>query len=244
MSLSKNRPALRAAFPHTIPVLTGYLFLGIAFGILLHSIGYGVLWAFFMSLIVFAGSMQFVTVGLIAAGFSPVQALIMTVMVNARHIFYGLSMLEKFADSGKFRPYLIFALTDETYSLLCTVQPPPNIDSSRFYRMITLLNHSYWILGSVLGSLGGAVLPFDYQGIEFVMTALFVVIFLEQWQTQKDHRPALIGVGFSLLCLLVFGAEWFIIPSMAVMVLGLTAIRRSYESRAAQANAEDGDLPC
>ena len=242
LSSSQNWLAFRAAFPHTIPVLTGYLFLGMAFGILLHSIGYGVLWAFLMSLVVYAGSIQFVAVGLIAAGFLPMQVLIMTLMVNARHIFYGLSMLEKFADAGKLRPYLMFALTDETYSLLCTVKPPPDIEPARFYLMITLLNHIYWVLGSVFGSLGGAVLPFSYQGIEFVMTALFVVIFLEQWQKQKDHRPALIGVGISLICLLIFGAEWFIIPSMAVMVLCLTAIRRSYESRAAQTAAKDGSL--
>ena len=244
MSSPSNWPALRAAFPHTIPVLTGYLFLGIAFGILLHSIGYGVLWALLMSLIVYAGSMQFVAVGLIAVGFLPVQAIIMTIMVNARHIFYGLSMLEKFTNSGKLRPYLIFALTDETYSLLCTAQPPPNVESTRFYFMISLLNHSYWVLGSVLGSLGGEVLPFDYQGIEFVMTALFVVIFLEQWLKQNDRRPALIGVGFSLICLLAFGAEWFIIPSMAVMVIGLTAIRKSFEARATREDAKDGDTPC
>jgi 4-azaleucine resistance transporter AzlC len=241
---SKNWPALRAAFPHTIPVFAGFLFLGIAFGILLHSSGYGVFWAFLMSLIVYAGSMQFVAIGLIAAGFLPVQAIIMTIMVNARHIFYGLSMLDKFANAGKFRPYLIFALTDETYSLLCTAQPPPNVESTRFYFMISLLNHCYWVLGAVLGSLGGAVLPFSYQGIEFVMTALFVVIFLEQWLKQKDHRPALIGVGFSLICLLIFGAEWFIIPSMAVIVIGLMAIRRSFEARAAGAAAKDGDASC
>ena len=153
-------------------------------------------------------------------------------------------MLEKFANSGKIRPYLIFALTDETYSLLCTTKPPPNVPPTRFYFMISSLNHSYWVLGSVLGSIGGAFLPFSYQGIEFVMTALFVVIFLEQWLKQKDRRPALIGVGFSLICLLVFGAEWFIIPSMAAMVIGLTAIRQSFESRAASADAKDGDTQC
>lgn len=230
--MQNNWSIIKAVFPHTIPVLTGYLFLGMAFGILLQSSGYGVGWAFLMSLVVFAGSIQFVTVGLIAAGFQPLQALLLTLLVNARHIFYGLSMLEKFAPLGKYRPYLVFALTDETYSLLCTITPPPELDRPRFYFFIALLNHSYWVIGSVLGSWAGMLLPFDYTGIEFVMTALFVVIFLEQWQTQKDHRPALIGVGGSLLCLIIFGAQWFIIPSMVLLVIALTAIRRSYEARA------------
>ena len=226
--MRNNWPVIKAAFPHTIPVLTGYIFLGMAFGILLQSTGYGVWWAFLMSLIIFAGSMQIVTVGLVAAGFYPLQALLLTLIVNARHVFYGLTMLTKFSSMGRLRPYMIFGLTDETYSLLCTIEPPPGIDRPRFCFFVTLMNHSYWVLGSVLGGLAGAVLPFDYTGIEFVMTALFVVIFLEQWRQQQDHRPALIGMGFSLLCLLIFGAEWFILPSMAAIVIALTAIRRSY----------------
>ena len=223
------RTAARAAFPHTIPVLTGYLFLGTAFGVLLQSKGFGVGWAALMSVSIYAGAMQFVAVGLLAAGFHPLTAAIMTLMVNARHIFYGISMLEKFADMKKLKPYMIFSLTDETYSLLCSVEPPEGCDGRLFRFCIALLDHSYWIAGGIIGSLLGAAIKFNSQGIDFVMTALFVVIFLEQWQSKKGRLPALIGVGSSIACLLLFDAQWFLIPAMVLLTVLLFVFRGRIE---------------
>lgn len=225
MQVNKTKQALKAAFPHTIPVLTGYIFLGIAFGVLLQSKGYGMLWAFSMSTFIFAGSMQFVAVGLLAGGFHPLQAALLTLMVNARHIFYGLAMLERFKDLRAEKPYMIFALTDETFSLLCSVQPPQGVDRGHFDLCIASLNHLYWITGSVIGALLGEAITINTTGIEFVMTGLFVVIFLEQWQSRKGRLPALIGLGVSVLCLVIFGADSFMLPTMGLLALLLLALR-------------------
>lgn len=229
---SSTLRTLAAAFPFTLPVLTGYLFLGMAFGILLQSKGYGVAYAALMSVCIYAGSMQFVAAGLLAGGFAPLQAALLTLMVNARHLFYGISMLDRFKDRGKAKPYLIFALTDETFSLLLSAQPPQGVDPSRFDLCVSLLDHSYWVAGSVLGALLGQALAFSTQGISFVMTALFVVIFLEQWQTRKGRVPALVGVGGAVLCRWIFGSEWFILPTMALLVAALLAGRGALEGRA------------
>ena len=223
--------ALGAAFPHTIPVLTGYLFLGMAFGVLLESVGYGPLWALLMSTCVYAGSMQFVAVGLLSSSFMPVQALLLALMVNARHIFYGISMLERFRGLGREKPYMIFALTDETFSLLCAVPSPGDVPERPFILCITALNQAYWIAGSVLGGLLGGALSFDTRGIEFVMTALFVVIFLSQWETKKGRLPALAGVGVAMLCLLIFGGQWFLLPTMAALTGILLLLRGHLEGR-------------
>lgn len=222
---------LKAAFPLTVPVLTGYLFMGMAFGILLQSRGYGPVWAFAMSLTIFAGSGQFVAVGMLAAGFHPLSAFFTTIMVNARHIFYGISMLEKFRGLGKEKFYLIFALTDETFALLNAAEPPDDAKPSHFYMAIALLDHSYWIAGCTLGGLLGAALPIDTSGIEFVMTALFVVIFLEQWQQSANRIPALIGLGASALCLLVFGPSRFILAAMAALIVIFSLCRKPLERR-------------
>ncbi|MDR1931776.1 MAG: AzlC family ABC transporter permease [Spirochaetales bacterium] len=216
------RQALISAFPRTAPVLTGYIFLGIAFGILLASKGYGVLWALGMSVTVFAGSLQFVGAGLLAGGFHPLQAALITLMVNARHIFYGLSLLESFHGLRKTKFYMIFALTDETFSLLCT-PPPAHVDKNLFRLCVAILDHLYWITGSVIGSLMGRALPFNPRGIDFVMTALFTVIFLEQWRTRRGRRPALLGIAAAALCLFVFGSRWFLIPAMALIFTVLAA---------------------
>ncbi|GHU82253.1 branched-chain amino acid transporter AzlC [Clostridia bacterium] len=222
-----TRHALRTAFPHTLPVLTGYLFLGIAFGILLQSSGYGAAWALLMSLTIYAGSMQFVAVGILAGGFSPLYALLLTLMVNARHIFYGIAMLEPFKRFRRAKSYMIFALTDETFSLLCAVKPPEGVDVPRFYLCVALLDQLYWITGSVLGALAGAALSFNAAGIEFVMPALFVVIFLEQWQSREGRGPAMLGIGVAFVCLLLFGSEWFILPTMALLTALLLAVKPS-----------------
>ena len=232
-SCSGQKPVgpFRAAFPFTIPVMTGYLFMGMAFGILLESQGYGYLWALLMSVTVFAGAMQFVTVGILSDPFAPLSVFLMTLMVNARHVFYGFSMLDLFKDCGRAKPYLIFGLTDETFSLLCTLPPPPGVSRGSFYLAITLLNHSYWISGCVIGALLGSHLSFDPKGIDFVMTALFVAIFVEQWRRPQNRPPALIGLGGTALCLMVFGPGHFILPSMAVLVAALTVGRDFMEKR-------------
>ena len=221
----KNRlpSVIRQAFFKSIPVLAGYVILGTGFGILLRNAGYGVLWAFAMSSLIYAGSMQYVGVGLIAGGASVVTTVLTTIMVNARHLFYSISMIGRYKDSGVYRPYLIFSLTDETYSLLCDGQVPEEESGSLYRFLVSLFNQCYWIAGSVIGSLLGSVLPFSTNGIEFSMTALFVASFTEQWISGGSHIPALTGFSCSLLCLLVFGPEHFLIPSMLLITVVLTA---------------------
>ena len=223
------KKTIQAAFPHTIPVLTGYLFVGLAFGFLLQSKGFDFLWAGFMSVTVFAGAMQFVTITLISEPFSPLSVFLITLMVNARHIFYGFSMLEKFRGTGKYKPYLVFGLTDETFTLLYSVIPPAGVSPGGLFFFITLLNHCYWIAGSVFGALLGAQLPFNTEGIEFVMVALFTAIAVEQFRLKHNRIPCMIGLAASLSCLLVFGPERFLLPAMAVIVVVLTFARKPLE---------------
>lgn len=209
--------------------MAGYIVLGIGFGILLRNAGYGVLWSFAMSLFIYAGTMQYVGVGLISGGASVLTAIITTIMVNARHLFYSISMVDRYKDSGKFKPYLIFALTDETYSLLSDGSVPSGIedphDISLYRFLVSFFNQCYWVTGSVLGSLLGAVLPFSTEGIEFSMTALFIASFTEQWITSKDHIPALTGLLGTAVCLVIFGSENFLIPAMLLITLVLTLLR-------------------
>ena len=226
--------ALKTAFPYTIPVLPGYLFTGIAFGILLSSKGYHFAWAIAMSLFIYAGSIQIVAVNLLTSAFNPLNAFIITLMVNARHLFYGLSMLVRFRGTGKYKPYLIFGLTDETYSLLCSAEIPDGVDKDQVMFFITLINHIYWIAASAIGALLGSVFSFNTKGIDFVMTALFIVIFINQWRAQKNHVPALVGLGGSILCLLLFGPDSFIIPSMVLIIASLTVFRKPIEKGVAQ----------
>ena len=228
--LKKLPNAMKSAFPHTIPVLTGFAFFGIAYGILMSNMGYGWTWALLTSSVVFAGALQFVGIGLLTAAFDPLLAFLIALSVNARHLFYGISMLEKYGSAGKIKPYLIFGMCDETFSILCSTEVPPNVDKRAFMLSVTLLNQSYWVLGSVAGALIGPLLTFNTQGIDFVMTAFFVVMFLNQWQAQKNRSPALIGVGAALVSLLIFGADNFIIPAMILIVLCLTLFRKKLAS--------------
>lgn len=221
--------ALKAAFPRTIPVMAGYLVLGTGFGILLQREGYHFGWAIFMSLFIYAGSMQYVTVSLLAGGASLVSAALMTLMVNARHLFYGISMIEKYENTGKLKNFLIFQLTDETYSLVCTGEAPEDVNSSWYYFFISSLNQFYWVLGSAFGGALGSLVSFDSTGIEFAMTSLFLVIFIEQWLSTKNHGAAFIGLGVSSLCLIVFKAGGFIIPSMIGITLILTIFRKKLD---------------
>ncbi len=214
---------LRRALRDTLPVMTGYLFLGFGFGILLQQNGYGLLWALGMSLFIYAGSMQYVAVELLASGAGLLTAALTTLLVNARHLFYGLSMLDTYKEAGKKRPYLIFSLTDETFSLLSGTVLPEGEGRHRYCLLVSLLDQAYWVAGSLLGSLAGSVLPLSFEGIDFVLTALFVTMFVEQWLSSKNHAPALVGVGAALVSLLLFGAELFLVPTM-LLIAGLLAL--------------------
>ena len=216
---------VRRAFYASIPVLAGYMVLGIGFGILLRGAGYGVAWAAAMSAFIYAGSMQYVGVGLLAGGASVLTAILTTVIVNARHLFYSVSMIDAYRDAGKYKPYLVFALTDETYSLLCDGKAPEGTDANLYRFLVSLFNQGYWVTGSVLGNLLGAVLPFSTAGIEFSMTALFAASFTEQWLTTRDHVPALTGLLCTLVCLVAVGRENFLIPAMLLITLVLTLLR-------------------
>lgn len=222
--------AFRIAFRDTIPVLTGYLFLGAGFGILLSEAGYSVLWAAVMALFVFAGSGQYLLVSLLSSGASLLSTAVAITLVNARHLFYGISLVDTYQGAGRKKPYMIFALTDETYSLVTQTNLPPEIDRIRYCFLVSLLNHGYWITGCVLGSIIGTLVPVDFTGVSFVLTALFVTIFVEQWLTCKDHVPALIGIGATVASLLIFGSELFLIPAMAAIAT-LLILRRQAERR-------------
>ncbi|MCR4892347.1 MAG: AzlC family ABC transporter permease [Lachnospiraceae bacterium] len=225
-----KRQIIKQAFLKSLPVMAGYIVLGIGFGILMRSAGYGVAWAGAMSLFIYAGSMQYVGVGLLTGGAAILNTIITTIMVNARHLFYSISMIDTYKGAGKYKPYMIFALTDETYSLLCDGSAPEEGDVNFYRFLVSLFNHSYWVTGSILGSLLGAVLPFSTAGIEFSMTALFVASFTEQWVTSKDHLPALTGLICTALCLVVFGSGNFLIPAMLLITLVLTLFRRREEA--------------
>jgi len=218
--------AIRAAFPYTLPVMTGYLCLGMAFGVLMKTNGYGVFWSVLMSLLCFAGSMQFVTITLLTTAFDPLQAFLLSIMVNARHIFYGLSVLDKYKGLGKIRAFLIFSLTDETFSLVSTLEPPEGVEHRDFYFWISLLDYAYWVTGSALGGLLGGLITFNTTGLDFALTALFVVLFMEQWK-KKANRPAgLIGIGCTVVSLMVFGPDNLVIPAMVLILAVLLGGRR------------------
>ncbi len=222
-----KKKMMRQVFRDTLPVLTGYLFLGAGFGILLQETGYGILWAFFMGLFMFAGSGQYLAVSLLAGQASLISTAIATLLVNARHLFYGISLVDDYKDAGPKKNYMIFGLTDETYSLVTQNSPPEGMSRHAYCFWVTLCDHIYWICGCVLGNVLGATLPISFQGVEFVLTALFVTMFVEQWLSNTNHRPAVIGVMSTVLCLLIFKKEFFLIPSMALIALLLTISRKT-----------------
>ena len=221
----KKREIARKAFLASMPVMAGYVVLGIGFGILLRNAGYGLAWSAAMAVGIYAGSMQYVGINLLAGGAGVLATALTTVMVNARHLFYSISMIGRYRNAGKYKPYLIFALTDETYSLLCGGDTPDEEHADLYRFLVSLFNHLYWITGCVLGSLLGAVIPFSTTGIEFSMTALFIASFTEQWIRTREHLPAVTGLCSTLACLLLFGPERFLIPAMLLITLVLTALR-------------------
>ena len=223
-----NAKTARLAFRASLPVMAGYLVLGAGFGVLLQDRGYGFFWAFLMSLSIYAGSLQYASLDLISGGASLITTALMTLMINARHFFYGLSMLGRYQDAGKEKPYLIFSLTDETYSLMCAPLPE-EADPRRFRLLVSVFDHCYWVLGSAIGGLLGPILPFNTKGMDFAMTALFTVIFVEQWLSSKNHASALLGLGITAVCLAVLGPDRFVIPAMVLITLTLAALRRRLE---------------
>ena len=237
-----DRRALAAAFPVTLPVLMGYLSIGIAFGLMLQGIGYNFIWAFFMSLTIYAGSGQYLAVTLLgsAAGLGTIA--VMTLLINFRHLVYGLSMLEKFRGMGWRKLYMIFSLTDETYALLAGTPAPVGVDPKNFYFSVALLDQLYWIAGSVIGGIAGGMLEgvISIEGIDFAMTALFVVIAVDQWKAYRKHLPVFLGLGCTLVCLAVIGAEQMLLPALGLIVLALLVLRSRLEDRA---EGEEVDAP-
>jgi len=234
-----DRKALAAAFPVTVPVLMGYLAIGMAFGFMLQAIGYNFIWAFFMSLTIYAGSGQYLGVSLLASAAALGTVALMTLLINFRHLVYGLSMLEKFRGMGWRKFYMIFSLTDETYALLSSAQAPVGVDPKNFYFAIALLDQSYWIIGSVIGAVAGEILPISTEGIDFAMTALFVVIAVDQWKAYQKHLPAFIGGIVTIVCLLIlgqiFGQQQMLIVSLAVIVVLMLALRDRLEEKEEEA---------
>ncbi|UOQ84787.1 AzlC family ABC transporter permease [Gracilibacillus salinarum] len=221
--------ALRSAFPLTIPIMAGFIFLGIAYGIYMNSLGFHPIYPILMSLVIYSGSMEFLAATLLLATFNPLYALVLTIMVNARHIFYGISMLEKYKGMGKKKFYLIYGLSDEAFSINSTADIPRHIDRGWFMFFVTMLNHGYWVVGSIIGAYFGAFIPFNTEGLEFVLTALFVVILMDNWMKEKNHRSAGIGLCCSVICLVIFGGDLFIIPTMFAILAVLTILRKPHE---------------
>lgn len=224
-------PALRCAFPYTIPILAGSAFLGMTYGIYMRVSGFGFWYPMLMSLLIFGGSLEFVAASMLLAPFAPLQTFIMTLMLQARHLFYGIAMLDRFKGTGWKKPYLIFGMCDETFSINCSAEIPPEIDRGWFYFFVTLLNQLYWVGSATLGGLLGSLITIRTEGLSFVMTAMFVVIFLEQWGKDKQHASALIGLAASVLCLQLFGADGFLIPTMVCILAALLLLRKPLETR-------------
>ncbi|RGX57136.1 branched-chain amino acid transporter AzlC [Anaerotruncus sp. AF02-27] len=223
------KKALKAAFPYTIPIFAGFWFLGMTYGIYMNVSGFSFWYPMLMSLTIFGGSLEFVAVAMLLSPFAPVQTLIMALMIQARHLFYGISMLEKFKGTGWKKPYLIFGMCDESFSINYSAEIPEDVDKGWFMFFVTLLNQFYWFSGSTIGGLLGSLITFNTEGLDFVMTSMFVVIFLEQWLKEKKHYTALVGVLASAACLLLFGADSFMLPTMACILCFLTVLRKPVE---------------
>lgn len=233
-SLANNKigKAFVTAFPHTIPIFAGFWFLSLAYGIYMNTAGFSFIYPALMSLTIFGGSLEFITVSMLLSPYAPVQVIIMTLMVQARHLFYGIAMLDKYKGMGWKKFYLIFGMCDETFSINCSANIPEDVDKGWFYFFVTLLNHFYWFSGALVGGLVGNLIHFNTEGLDFVMTAMFVVIFLEQWLKEKQHISAWIGLLASVVCLVIFGADNFMIPTMICIIVFLSVLRAPITKKA------------
>lgn len=223
------KKAIRAAFPYTLPILFGYGFMGIAFGILLNKSGYGFIWATLIGLLIFSGSMQFVAIGILTTTYDPIACVILTITVNCRYMFYGISLLDLFKPYKLLKFYMIHAITDETYSILCSVKPNKDINAKYFRIAIAVINHIYWVIGCTIGGILGSLIDFNTRGIEFTMTALFIVIAVEQFKSVNKHLPALIGLVIPIICLIIFGTKFFVIMSMLFIIITLLIFKEKIE---------------
>ena len=230
-----KKKAFRAALPYSLPICIGFLFIAMSYGFLMRSRGFSVFYPMAMSAFIFAGSMEFVAVELLLSAYAPLHAFLLTLMVNARHLFYGISMLEKYKGMGWKKPYLIFGMCDETFSITCSAEPPEGVDRGWFMFFITLLDQIYWVASAAMGAALGSVLPFSTEGVDFVMTAMFMVIFLNQWEKEKQHASAIIGIAAPLVCLRIFGSGSFLIPSMVCILVALLLLRRPIEAKESEA---------
>ena len=227
--------AFRAAAPQTLPVFAGYLVLGLGYGIYVQSLGLPVWLPPLMGTVVYGGSLEFVLASLLLGSFAPVSAFLMALMIQARHLFYGLTMLQRYRGYGLRSAYMIFAMSDETFSITCSAEPPEGVDRGWFMFFITLLDQIYWVASAAMGAALGSVLPFSTEGVDFVMTAMFVVIFLNQWEKEKQHASAIIGIAAPLVCLCIFGSGSFLIPSMVCILVALLLFRRPIEAKESEA---------
>ena len=238
--MKERKTELEYAFPKTVPVMAGYLVLGAAYGILMADSGFGPVWSVAISIVVYAGSLQYLGVSLLATAVNPLYGFLMSFMLNARHLFYGISMLDKYRPVKRFKPYLIFGLTDETFSVLCAEEPPAEMDRDKVYFWVSFLDQCYWVLGTLLGAVLGSFLTFNTAGMDFALTALFVVIFVGQWEDRQGHPSALLGLAATAVCLLLFGQDNFIIPAMAVILLVLFAAYQ--RTRKGKGEMENGNI--
>lgn len=223
--------AFKTAFPQTIPIFTGFCFLGLAYGIYMNASGFSFVYPMFMSMLIFGGSLEFVAVEMLLSPFAPLSVIVMTLLIQARHLFYGISMLDKYKGMGWKKFYLIFGMCDESFSINCSAEIPKDVDKGWFMFFVTLLNQFYWVASATIGGLIGSLLKINTDGISFVMTAMFVVIFLDQWLKEDSHISSLIGIIVSAICLICFGADSFMLPTMACILLLLTVFRKNIEKK-------------
>ncbi len=233
MPNNKIKRAFTAALPRTLPVFAGYCFLGMTYGIYLNTSGLPFWFTIIMSLFIFSGSAEIIAVGLMLEQFNPINALVIALMTGARYLFYGISMLDKFRGTGAKKFYLIYGTVDESFSINYQTVLTPDVDRGWFYFFVTLLDHFYWVFGANMGNLLGSFIRFNTEGLDFVMTAMFVIIFMNQWMSEKKHLSEIIGLAVSLVCLIIFGAESFIIPTMIAILAVLTLAKKPLEKVAA-----------
>ena len=231
MKNDRIKKALKFAFPKTLPIFAGFWFFGMSYGILMRVKGFSFMYPLLMSMTIFGGSLEFIAVSMLLSTFAPLQTFLVALVIQLRHLFYGVSMLEKYKDTGWKKPYLIFGLCDESFSINYSTEIPEDIDKGWFYFFVTLLNQIYWVTGATIGGLLSNLITFNTEGLSFVMTAMFVVIFLDQWLKEKQHISSVIGLGVSLLCLVIFGKDSFMIPTMICIVVMLTLFRKPIEEK-------------